>query len=156
MTLTEYQKEYHEQDHILLKLTSAFPFFGEKIIIEDGKKRIEKNYHVADGMYSTYINYEMDKYGGLSAEISGIFTFEESLRCKMPVLIMNTGTEPLDIKLKSSQLSGSIEPNEVLGIYPENLAKQTQDQFDKQIMEKFTYKNGFISQAEINRLLSGN
>ena len=49
MTYEEYETQYGTLDHILIQMTNSFPHFKEKIIVENGVKRRESNYHVADG-----------------------------------------------------------------------------------------------------------
>ena len=95
MTHEEYRKKYGAEDHILIRISDSFPFFKEKLIIENGKERIETNYHIADGMFSRYTNYELPN-GALSAETSWTPKFKavhlkEEKRC--PVLITNAGKE---------------------------------------------------------------
>ncbi|MCR5094855.1 MAG: hypothetical protein K6B72_12885, partial [Lachnospiraceae bacterium] len=158
---------YGKKDHILIRMTDSFPFFKEKYILENGVERIETNYHIADGMFSRYTNYELPN-GACSAETSGTPMFETVYlepenRC--PVLITNVGTESFEISLSRVQMpdgyqpvaaTGMIHPDEVFGIYPPHEAMDTLKQFEEAVMKEFTAKReNRITQDEINRLLGG-
>ncbi len=167
MTHAEYEKRYGKMDHILIRMTDTFPFFKEKYIMENGAERIETNYHIADGMFSRYTNFELPN-GSCSAETSGTPIFESVClkpenRC--PVLVTNVGTEPFEISLSHVELpdgyqpvtaTGMIHPDEVLGIYPPHGAMDTLKQFEEAAMKEFAGNRGdHITQGEINSLLGG-
>ncbi len=69
MKEADFYEKNKDKDYIIIKLTDEFPYFKEKVFFISGKEKIEKNYHIADGMFSTYINYEMPD-NGIAAEIS--------------------------------------------------------------------------------------
>ena len=156
MTFTEYNTKYGSIDHALIRMTDSFPFFKEKVFIKNGRSRTESNYHIADGLYSTYINYEMPG-GGISAEISGHPRFEISCNYDYPVFITNVDDNPFEVHFCGKPEWGEILPNEVLAIYPESLAKETYKKLDEDTYKRFVEgpKKGFLSQEEINRLLGG-
>lgn len=152
MTFEEYKTKYGQQDHVLIKMTDHFPYFSEKVIVEDGKERIDSSYHVAVGTFCTYVNYEIHTGGSLVAEVEKLFTFVNHLSGNKSVFIINIGDEPFEIRLSNGQIGGMLHPGEVLGIYPKALENNTQQQFDD---EYFNGDHKMLSQSEINRLLSG-
>ena len=111
MQYKEYVENYGTMDHVLIRMVNSFPYFKEKKIVENGVERIATNYHVADGMFSTYINYEMDN--GLCAEISKGIRFEGGV-CNYPVLVTNVDAEPMYIRTESGFCD--LKPGEVLVI----------------------------------------
>ncbi len=149
MTYDEFYAKYSSEDHALLRLTDVFPFFDSKVIVDQGIKTEDKKYHIADGMFSTYINFEMP-HGGLSAEISGTMRFEICLNTTYPVFITNVGKEPLEFRIDDS--IGEIKPKEVFAIYPEKLKAETCEELDEQLFERVKPK---LTQDEIIRLLDG-
>ena len=36
----------------MIKLTDEYPFFVEKVFVNDGKTMIANNYHIVEGMFS--------------------------------------------------------------------------------------------------------
>ncbi len=152
MTFEEYKTKYGQLDHVLIKMTDHFPYFSEKVIVEDGKDKIDNSYHVAVGTYCTYVNYEIHTGGSLSAEVEKLFTFENYLSGDKSVFITNIGDEPFEIRLSHGQTGGMLRPGVVLGIYPKVLENNTQQQFDE---EYFNSDHKMLSQSEINWLLTG-
>ncbi|MCR5237369.1 MAG: hypothetical protein K6E34_09250 [Lachnospiraceae bacterium] len=153
MTYQEYMEQYGNTDHYLIRMTDVFPFFAEKRIIKGGEERIEKNYHIANGNLITYINYEMDNQICAAVDHEMRIRFENGCG-DCPVLITNIGEEKLEI-LMGDQM-GYLKPNEVLGIFPDNLANNTmalfEEEGEKKCGEEGTFK---ITQSEINHLLDG-
>lgn len=157
MTYREYRMKYGEIEHVLIRMTDSFPYFKEKVIMKNGIARVENNYHIADGLFSTYINFEMPD-GGISAEISGCPRFETPRDYLYPVFITNVGDKSFDIHLNGENEWGSISPDEVLAICPSEYSKETFKKFDEESIQRYSRSEGnigFISQEEINRLLSG-
>lgn len=157
MTYREYRMKYGEIEHVLIRMTDSFPYFKEKVIMKNGIARVENNYHIADGLFSTYINFEMPD-GGISAEISGCPRFETPRDYLYPVFITNVGDKSFDIHLNGENGWGSISPDEVLAICPSEYSKETFKKFDEESIQRYSRSEGnigFISQEEINRLLSG-
>ena len=152
MTYEEYLKTYGKKDHILIRMTDSFPFFKEKYIVENGTERIATNYHIADGMFSCYINFELPKCP-LSAEITGHPRFEmyDGYRC--PILITNVGEKSIEVNIGYVGDTGILNPNEVLGIFPKELAEETLKKFEEENYNRYITGKGIISQDEINRLL---
>jgi hypothetical protein len=127
-------------------------YFKDKIVVENGIERVETNYHIVDGMTSTYINYELRNGDGVSAEISGIPRFEicrGSQYC--PVFITNAGNESFEIKVG---LIFELVPDEVLAIFPEELAGEIKEKHDAYISE-IPISDRTLNQVEINKLLTG-
>ena len=152
MTYEEYLKTYGKKDHILIRMTDSFPFFKEKYIVENGEERIETNYHIADGMFSCYINFELSKCS-LAAEITGIPRFEINSGYRCPILITNVGEKSIEVNIGHLGDTGILNPNEVLGIFPKELAEETLKKFEEENYNRYITGKGIISQDEINRLL---
>ncbi len=157
MTYEEYQAKYGKQDHVLICLTDTPPYFKEKRIVKNGRERVETNYHIHDGMFSTYINYEMpDEMGmAVSAEISWSPRFEICGREDTLIFITNVSDEPIEVDLDLAGFEGrhgKVFKDEVFAIYPKVPAEETRSVFDQRAQKS---GNGFISQAEIVRLLGG-
>ena len=155
MTYDNYKSKYSRKDHVLIRMTDSFPFFKEKYIVENGEEKIETNYHIANGVFSCYINYEMPKHP-LAAEITGTITFELHDGYGCPVLITNVGNEPIEVNIGTGGSSGTLHPGEVFGIYPRGAAMATQKIFEDERRKRFgsALENG-LTQAEINKLLNG-
>lgn len=141
-------------DYILIKLTDEWPYFVEKVFVKDGVSRTETNYHIADGMYSTYINYEMPD-NGISAEISGPISFEVCGHYDCSVYVMNCGNEAKKIKVSTYNTSTwPLEPGEAAAIYPECKVQVEEDMFQEEELWK-THPEKFLTQEEITALLRG-
>jgi|GEM_PF-6722992 len=140
-------------DYILIKMTNSFPFYIEKEICKNGERHVDKKYHIADGMCSRYINFEMPD-NGISAEISVCPRFEITGRYDSPVYVMNAGEEGFDITVSGWITSGMLRPGEVLPIYPSELAEETRKAFEDIRVKEFL-EGKRLSQSEINRLLGG-
>ena len=168
MTYEEFQNRTKDSDYILIKLTDHFPFFHEKVIKENGVERTETNYHIADGMFSTYVNFEMLN-NGFSAEVSrGFVRFEIGGKHDWTVYVTNVGTENIEISVPEQSWMyhdeenpdnipeyhhrGTVAPGEVYAIYPDEAVKETVSKFYQELMNGYL---NFLSQREINRLLSG-
>ena len=132
MTYEEYTARYDNVDHVLIRMKSDFPYFQEKRIVENGIERIEINYHVTNGMFSNYINYELPC--GLAALISQTIRFEIS-NCPTPIFITNVDAE--NIELYVENVIGILHPGEVLAIYPKELSQDTVTQFAGEQYERF-------------------
>lgn len=156
MTFREYRTKYGSVDHALIRMLDTFPFFKEKVFMKNGLAHIENNYHIADGLFSTYINFEMPE-NGISAEISGAPRFELNCKYDYPVFITNVGDNPLEVHFCFKPEWGEISPDEVLAIYPEKLAAETYKKFEEEANKRFATGSmkGFLSQDEISRLLGG-
>ena len=154
MTYNEYLEKYSKSDHILIKMTDSFPFFKEKYIIENGVERIDTKYHIADGMFSSYINFELPGCP-LAAEITGYPRFELNDGYSCPILITNVGDKPIEVGIGYFGNTGILNLNEVLGIFPKELADETMKKFEEDNYNKYIHRDRFISQSEINRLLGG-
>ena len=146
MTYQEYLDKYENVDHLLIRMTDEFPYFCEKRIIRNGQEHIETNYHIADGMFSTYINYEVDC--GLSARIDKTITFEGI--CDYPVFVTNVSDNKIELRIDDS--TGILEPGEVLAIRPDELKQETVNKFDVEMIKCFEEGKG-LRQSEINDLL---
>lgn len=143
-----------DKDYILIKLKDEWPFFAEKVFVKDGKTRTESNYHIADGMFSTYINYEMPN-NSISAEISGPIAFEISGTYDCPVYVMNSGKELMYIRVTRYVTSTwPLNPGEVAAIYPEGEAKAEEDMVWEMKLQK-RYPEEILTQEEMNSLLMG-
>lgn len=153
MTYKEYKENFGTENHILIRMTDSFPFFKEKLVVENGEERIETTYHIANGMFSCYINYELP-LGGLSAEISGTPRFEITARYPYPIFVTNVGNNAFEIRY--DEITGMIEPDEVLALYPEDLAGQTKAKFEEDLLRNYGARlRNRLDQSEINRLLKG-
>jgi len=132
MTYDEYTAQYDQIDHLLIRMKADYPYFQEKRIIENGIERIEKNYHVTNGMFANYINYEVPY--GLAALISQTIRFEIS-NCPTPIFITNVDAE--NIELYVENVIGILHPGEVLPIYPKELSIDTVRQFEGERYERY-------------------
>ena len=165
MTYEEYWEKNKDKDHILIRMTDSFPFFKEKFIIENGKDRIDTNYHIADGLFSRYTNFELPN-GALAAETSYTPIFESMYvepERQCPIFITNIGEEAFEVSLRGIELpreyeagtaTGLIHPNEVLAIFPKEAALATVQQFEKESVIKYEGVT-WLSQKEIERILRG-
>ena len=157
MTYERFLKHIKNEDYIMIKLTDEYPFFVEKVFVIDGKTTVSNNYHIADGMFSHYINYEMPD-NGISAEISGPIRFEISGKYNCPVYVMNTSRNTIEVRVClrsfSSTCTWPVEAGEVVAIYPEYQARTSDEIYieDKLARE---YPEMFLTQEEINALLRG-
>ena len=161
MTYEEFQSRTEDRDYILIKMSDHFPFFQEKVFMQDGKKRVETNYHVADGMFSCYVNFEMN---GISVEVTGAVRFEISGSYDCPVYVTNIGTDSFEMRLPQQKwmfdeegycYGGELLPGEVLAIYPEEGMRETAAGFHEEQVRKWQHREGFMHQSEINALLGG-
>ena len=153
MTLQKYEETYSNKDHILIRLMDSFPYFDAKKIVENGVERIEKNYHIADGLFSCYINYELHPVP-LAAEISNGAYFELCKGYSCPILITNVGENPVHVGFEKLGDNGDLYPKEVLAIYPEEAAEETHGLFRVRQFKEHINKH-FISQEEMDSLLRG-
>ena len=140
-------------NYILIKMMDSFPFYTEKEICKNGERHADNKYHIADGVTSTYINFEMPD-NGISAEVSSYPRFEITGRYDSPVYVMNAGGEGFDITVLGWDTSGMLSPGEVLPIYPPELAEETRKAFENIRLKEFL-EGKWLSQSEINRLLGG-
>ena len=159
MTYEEYRQRYGKQDHVLICLTDTPPYFKEKRIVKNGTEWVETNYHIHNGTFSTYINYEMPDEMEMvaSAEISGSPRFEICGREDTLIFITNVSDEQIEVELDPSLMGfearpGKVFKGEVFAIYPKAPAEETRSIFEQRALKS---ENGFISQAEIIRLLGG-
>ena len=149
MNYNEYIARFDSRDHILIRMTDSFPYFKEKRIISHGLERIETNYHIADGMLATYVNFELPVPGALSALISvGHIRFEDCF-CDVPVLITNVSGSPIGIRLGDT--IGKLNPNEVLGIHPADLKQETITLLERRFVTE--YAREYITQDQLNGFL---
>lgn len=152
MTYENFIKENETKDYILIKLTDKSPFFLEKVFTKDGEIKVEKNYHIADGMFSRYINFEMPD-NGISAEISGTISFEITGKYDCPVYVMNTSENIITIRVFGiSSCAWTIEAGTVVAIYPQQMAEE----YDGILSE--LYRNStenHLTQSEIINILGG-
>ncbi|SCY69345.1 hypothetical protein SAMN02910292_02529 [Lachnospiraceae bacterium XBB2008] len=140
MTYERFLEHIKDDDYILIKLTDTYPFFVEKVFVKDGSARTENNYHIADGMFSQYINYEMPD-NGISAEISGPIKFEICGNYDCPVYVMNTSESIIEIRVSilynfSSTCTWPIEAGEVAAIYPEHMARTSDEIYYEDMLYK--------------------
>lgn len=142
MTTAEYERLFAGKDHILIRMTDSFPYFKEKYIVENGFGRTETNYHIADGMTSCYINFELHPVP-LVAEVSRTPKFELQNGYSCPILITNVSDRPVYVSIGDLTPKGAkppiiergwMQPGEVFGIYPYDIAKETLEIFKKAIM----------------------
>ena len=166
MTYDEYREKYGSRDHMLIRMSDSFPFFKEKLIVKNGEERVETNYHIADGNYSCYINFEPPE-GSLAAEISWRPRFEDVFGIDHPVLVTNVGKEEFEIDLRNIHMQGSeygpleragvLHPGEVFAIYPYEEAIVTLRIFNEIRVKQYLEGKmpGMLGQDEINRLLTG-
>ena len=152
MTYKEFVDNRFE-DYILIKMTDSFPYYIEKEICKNGERHADNKYHIADGMFSTYINYEMPD-NGISAELSLRPRFEITGKYDSPVYVMNAGGEGFEITVLGWDTSGMLRPGEVLPIYPPELAEETRKAFEDIRVKEFL-EGKKLSQSEIIRLLGG-
>ena len=155
MKYNDFLKAMGTKDYILIRMTDSFPFFKEKVFVRNGRETIDRSYHIANGTFSTYINYEMPD-NGISAEVSWNPRFEITGKYDCPVYVTNIGEYTFDIELDHrmdlKKPTGSLAPGEVLAIYPEYLARETSEFFWE---EQSFGKTERLTQDEINRLLNG-
>ena len=140
-------------DYILIKMMGSFPFYIEKEICKNGERHADNKYHIADGMTSTYINFEMPD-NGISAEVSSYPRFEITGCYNSPVYVMNVGEEGFDITVFGWDTIGMLSPGEVEPIYPPELAEETRKAFENIRLKEFLERKR-MSQSEINSLLDG-
>lgn len=131
MKEADFYEKNKDKDYIIIKLTDEFPYFKEKVFCKSGKEKIEKNYHIADGMFSTYINYEMPD-NGIAAEISIYPIFEIAGSYDGPIYIMNAGDHEIEFGLdRWWNRHGIIESGEILPIWPWESAQETERRFEE-------------------------
>lgn len=147
-----YKQNADQYNYILIKLTDTFPFFEEKVFVTDGVERREKNYHIADGMFSTYINYEMPR-NQISAEISGPISFEITGDFECPVWVMNAGTKELTIRIRfQTDALWTLGPGAYAPLYPRDDVKVADEFFEEDRLSKED-PSSFLTQEEIIKLL---
>lgn len=123
------------RDYFLIKLNNEWPFFQEKIFVKDGKSHTETNYHLANGSFSTYINYEMPD-NGVAAEISGPIRFEVNGNYDCPVFIMNSSDEPMEYMVRSYTCTLSLPPDAVAYIYPAGKVKEDEEAYFEKLAKE--------------------
>ena len=157
MTYEGFLKYIKDKDYIMIKLTDEYPFFIEKVFVKAGETNTASNYHIADGMTSHYINYEMPD-NGISAEISGPIKFEISGKYDCPVYAMNTSKNTIEVRVYlrgfSSTCTWPLEAGEVVPIYPEDLAKVIDEIISEELLAQ-KHPEMFLTQSEISALLRG-
>ncbi|MCR5511099.1 MAG: hypothetical protein K6F54_09145 [Lachnospiraceae bacterium] len=158
MTYERFLEHIKDNDYILIKLTDTYPFFVEKVFVKVGETQTANNYHIADGMFSRYINLEMPD-NGISAEISGPIRFEISGNYDCPVYVMNTSKSIIEIRVYvhhsfSSSCTWPIEAGWVVAIYPEYMARTSDEMFYEDMLAQ-KRPELFLTQDEINALLNG-
>lgn len=126
------------REYILIKLNNECPFFREKVFVKDESSRTETNYHIANGNFSSYINYEMPD-NGISAEISGTIKFEVSGRYDCPVYVMNAGDEVLEYKISSGICTMPLAPGAVAPIYPYEMARAEETGYIEKLAKENHY-----------------
>lgn len=139
-----------EKEYILIKMTDEPPFFLEKVFVKDGESRVDTGYHTANGMFSNYVNLEF----GVSIEVSGPMGFEISGAFECPIYAMNAGKNPMEFKVRTFGLSTwTVEPYDVVGIYPQTLARVCDDIYIELMLQK-THPEKFLTQEQIKALLN--
>ncbi len=156
MKETDFYEKNKDKDYIIIKLTDEFPYFKEKVFYKSGKERIDKSYHLANGLYSTYINYEIPNIG-IAAEITRYPVFEIAGSYDCPIYIMNAGDHEIEYGLVGWEWDkyGIIESGEILQIWPWESAQETERRAEA-CMKGIVRSGIGVTQAEINRLLDGN